>query len=84
MANAGSSEIIDKEKEVRVRLSKSIVAKKKISKGMAITTDMLTVKGPGNGLKPKYIPQLCGKIAQCDLNEDAHLPQDSLNWPTSV
>lgn len=76
--------INDKEKEVRVRLSKSIVAKRKISKGTVIASDMLTVKGPGNGLKPKYITQLCGKIAQCDLAEDAHLPQDSVNWPTSV
>lgn len=76
--------INDKEKDVRVRLSKSIVAKRKISKGTVIAPDMLTVKGPGNGLKPKYITQLCGKIAQCDLAEDAHLPQDSVNWPTSV
>ncbi len=80
----GEKLINDKEKEVRIRLAKSVVAKKAIPKGVAITTDMLTTKGPGSGLKPSLIPQLIGRIAQKDLAEDDLLPGESANWPTSV
>jgi len=72
------------EKEVRVRLAKSIVAKKNITKGTRITADMLTVKGPGSGLKPKYIVELCGRVASVDIGEDTLVPHDALDWPTAV
>ncbi len=72
------------EKEVRIRLAKSIVAKTSITKGTLITAEMLAVKGPGNGLKPKYLTELYGKIAPFGITEDTLIPLEALNWPTSV
>ena len=43
------------ERAVRDRLAKSIVARRDIPAGTKITADMLTVKGPGTGLKPSVI-----------------------------
>lgn len=82
----GSNEkfINQAEKDVRIRLAKSIVAKREIPKGTLITTDMLTVKGPGSGLKPKYIVELCGRISPVDIKEDTLIPHEALSWPTSV
>jgi len=75
--------ISDAEKEVRVRLAKSIVAKTNIPKGTVIAAHMITVKGPGSGLKPKYILQLCGKITPIDITEDSLVPAEALRWPTA-
>ena len=45
-----------------------------------ITTDMLAIKGPGTGLKPKYLKTLAGKTAQADIPEDTLIPTEALDW----
>jgi sialic acid synthase SpsE len=65
---------------VRARLAKSIVSACNIKKGKVIAPEMLTVKGPGTGLKPKYLSSLYGKVAQCDIKADTLVPVEALNW----
>ncbi len=72
--------ITDAEWQVRARLGKSIVAACDIEVGMLIQPGMLTVKGPGTGLKPKYLSALCGKVAKCSVKVDTLLPKEALEW----
>lgn len=76
----GRKEILEIEKPSREKLAKSIVSARQIRKGSRIGPDDLTVKSPGTGLKPKYIPSLIGKVARKDIPEDVILPTDSLDW----
>ena len=81
----GSSEkkIMPGERAVRDRLAKSIVARQDIAAGTKITAEMLTVKGPGTGLKPNAIPLLVGVVAESPIEGDTLVPADALKWPRS-
>lgn len=72
--------ISDAEMAVRKRLAKSIVARCDIEAGTIIRPEMLTVKGPGSGLKPKYLPLLYGKTARFTLKADSIVPREALEW----
>jgi len=72
--------ITDAEWKARERLSKSIVATCDIAAGCVIQPEMLTVKGPGTGLKPKYLSALCGKVARRDIKADTLVPKEALEW----
>lgn len=50
---------------------KSIAAAKNIKKGTKITEDMLTIKRPGTGIKPKYLDKIIGRIAKENIKEDS-------------
>ena len=54
---------------------RSMVAACAIPAGTPVTRDMLTVKRPGQGIKPKFIDTLVGRIARVDIDED-----DVLTW----
>lgn len=73
-------QIMDGELAVRERLAKSIVAAVEIPQGAAITMDMLTVKGPGTGLKPVEIPNLVGRVAKERIGADTIVPKEALTW----
>jgi len=78
----GSSEkkVSEAEWAVRTRLAKSIVSACNIKAGKVITPEMLTVKGPGTGLKPKYLSALYGKVAQRNIKADTLVPVEALDW----
>src|SRR4029079_6440986 len=61
--------------EMYAKARRSVVAASDIPAGTLITTDMLTVKRPGHGVKPKYIELLVGRTARTDIEED-----DVLTW----
>jgi N-acetylneuraminate synthase/N,N'-diacetyllegionaminate synthase len=63
------------ELEIAVVARKSIVALKAIKKGVVITKDMLTIKRPGTGIKPKYFDKVVGKTAKIDIPEG-----ELINW----
>ena len=65
------------------RLAKSVVARRDISAGTTITADMLTVKGPGTGLKPAAMPLLVGVVAESPIREDTLVPAEALRWRRS-
>jgi len=76
-------QIMDGERKVRERLAKSVVARRPIPAGATITADMLTVKGPGTGLKPSAMPLLVGVVAESPIEEDTLVPAEALGWRRS-
>lgn len=66
---------------LREKLAKSLVASTRIPKGVVITAEMLTAKGPGNGVKPSLLSQIVGRKAQQDLQIDEQLPLSAQEWP---
>ena len=75
--------ILEPEKKVRERLAKSIVARRDIPAGTRIEADMLTVKGPGTGLKPGVMPLLVGVVAESPIPGDTLVPSEALRWRRS-
>jgi sialic acid synthase SpsE/protoporphyrinogen oxidase len=57
---------------------KSLFSKKEIKAGEKISLENITVKGPGHGLLPKYLPIILGKSAIRDLDEDSPITWDDL------
>jgi sialic acid synthase SpsE len=66
------------EREVRAVSRASVVAAREIKPGDVLTTDMLTVKRPGDGISPMSIPQLVGRKARTLIPTDAPLTWESL------
>lgn len=58
------------ERKNKVVARKSIVAARDIKKGELFTEENLTVKRPGNGINPMRWPEIIGKRAVRDFNED--------------
>lgn len=56
--------------EMYTKARRSVVAARAIPAGTAIARDMLTVKRPGFGIKPKFIDALVGRRAAVDIDED--------------
>ena len=56
--------------EMYVKARRSIHAKFDIPKGTKITREMLVIKRPGYGIKPKFVDIVIGKEAKEDIKED--------------
>ena len=63
---------------IRQKLAKSIVSTQKIYVGQALQRHMLTTKSPGDGMAPKEIPNILGKRAAHDIEEDTTLKPEDL------
>jgi sialic acid synthase SpsE len=61
--------------EMYTKARRSVVAAREIPAGTPITPDMLTVKRPGFGIKPRFIDALLGRRAAVDIHED-----DVITW----
>jgi sialic acid synthase SpsE len=61
--------------EMYTKARRSVVAASCIPKGAKISRDMLTVKRPGFGIKPKFIDAIVGRTAAVDIDED-----DIITW----
>jgi sialic acid synthase SpsE len=72
----GPSELEAREMYTKAR--RSIVAAQDIPAGTKLTRDMLTVKRPGHGIKPKYIDALVGRIAVVAIEADDVITWDML------
>jgi len=68
----GTSEKIKLKNEEKcfIKLSKSLVSVRKISKGEVLSREMLTTKGPGHGISPMRMEEVIGMKANRDLEED--------------
>lgn len=62
-------------REMYVKARRSVVAARAIPAGTVITDDMLTVKRPGWGVKPRDLDRLVGRVARIDIEED-----DVVTW----
>ncbi|MBE5847899.1 MAG: N-acylneuraminate-9-phosphate synthase [Lachnospiraceae bacterium] len=63
------------EEGTRINNRKSIVMIKDVAKGAPITADAVDIMRPGYGIQPKYLEEVIGRIAACDLKRD-----DILTW----
>jgi sialic acid synthase SpsE len=64
--------------EMYAKARRSVVAACTIPVGTRITRDMLTVKRPGHGIRPKFIDALVGRTAATRIDEDEVLTWDML------
>jgi len=64
--------------EMYVKARRSIHAKINIPKGTKITRDMLIIKRPGYGIKPKFIDMIVGREAKKDIREDEWISWDAV------
>lgn len=62
--------ILDFEKENRIKLRKSLVAKTDLSRGQVLGRSHITAKRPGDGLPPSEIDGLIGKRLRADVVQD--------------
>jgi N,N'-diacetyllegionaminate synthase len=58
---------------------KSLVAARSLAAGHKLATADLRVKRPGNGLAPKYLPQLIGRTLRASVVEDEVISWDHLS-----
>ncbi|MGG7048332.1 MULTISPECIES: N-acetylneuraminate synthase family protein [unclassified Campylobacter] len=68
-------EALDDENLARQNARRSLVASRDINKGSIITNDDLTFKRPAYGVSPKFINDIVGRIANCNIKED-----DVIKW----
>ena len=64
--------------EMYTKARRSIVAARAIPAGTRVTLDMLTVKRPGYGIKPRMLDAVVGRVARVDIDEDEILTWDML------
>jgi sialic acid synthase SpsE len=57
---------------------KSLFSKKSIKKGEMLSLENITIKGPGLGLMPKFLPIILGKKAARDILQDSAITFDDL------
>jgi len=57
---------------------RSIIANQDIKKGTLITKDMLIVKRPGYGIKPKFLDVVIGRNAKIDIKYDQWITWDMI------
>jgi sialic acid synthase SpsE len=63
------------EVEMYQKARRSLVAACPIPRGTRIAAEMLAIKRPGHGIKPKYRELVVGRVARVDIDED-----DVLTW----
>lgn len=61
------------EEEMHQKARRSLVAARAIPRGTAITVDMVTIKRPGFGIKPKFLDLVVGRVAKVDIEADTVL-----------
>jgi len=71
--------VLESEKENRIKLRKSIVSAKNINKNEIITTEMVAIKRPGNGIQPKDLNIIIGKKALSDIPEGTVLLKEMID-----
>lgn len=54
---------------------RSLIAASSIPAGTVISAEMLTVKRPGTGIRPKFFDAVVGRTAAVDIE-----PDDILTW----
>jgi len=66
------------EQEMYEKGRRSIIAAVDIKKGTIITKEMLVVKRPGYGIKPKYIDTIIGRTTKKDIKADYWVTWDDI------
>jgi N,N'-diacetyllegionaminate synthase len=76
-ASLGSpvKQMLPEEAEMAKLGRRSVIAQTDIPRGTKITADMLIIKRPGYGIRPKYINDVIGREASQDIEKD-----DIITW----
>lgn len=74
----------DGERKMRRYVRKSIVSATNIEEGRIIRDSMLTVKRPGTGIEPKYLPDLIGMISRRKIRKDMLISWDMVDEETKA
>jgi len=76
-ASLGSpvKQMIPEEAEMARLGRRSIIAKVDIPKGTKISADMLIIKRPGYGIRPKFLDEVIGRVAKQHIEKD-----DIITW----
>jgi len=74
----GIKRCMPSETNVKDVARKSIVAKMDIQSGESIEREMLTMKRPGTGLKPKYVDRIVGRVAMRTITSDEQIQWDDV------
>jgi sialic acid synthase SpsE len=80
MFGKNEKEILEQEKATREKHSKSLVSATFIPKGTIIKAEMLTVKSPGYGFKPRDMHMLVGRKAAIDIAADTVVRKEEIAW----
>jgi len=75
---SGTREHFSAEDDAVKYARRSIVSAKKILKGTKITKNLLEIKRPGTGIKPKFLDEIIGKITSKDIDEDVPITWNDL------
>jgi N-acetylneuraminate synthase/N,N'-diacetyllegionaminate synthase len=67
--------MIPDEEEMARLGRRSIIARVDITKGTRLTEDMIIIKRPGYGIKPKFLDIVIGREAKTDIEKD-----DIITW----
>lgn len=57
---------------------KSIVAAQDIERGLQIRRNMLVIKRPGDGIEPRFIEEIAGRIASKNIKKDSTIKWEDL------
>ena len=66
------------EEKIKPLVRKSIIAKVDIPKNTIITSNMLIIKRPGTGIKPKHLNKVIGKKAKYNIKKDEIITWDKI------
>jgi N,N'-diacetyllegionaminate synthase len=80
----GIKRITDEEKKNRVVSRKSLVASRDISRGTIITRDMIEIKRPETGIRPKRLKDILGSKANSDIKEDDVITNEMILWKNEL
>lgn len=75
----GVKRVMPGEEETRLIARKSLVARRNLPAGTALTPDMVSVKRPGTGIPPGALAQVMGRTLRKDVKADETLRWDTLS-----
>jgi N-acetylneuraminate synthase/sialic acid synthase len=74
----GKKDILDSEKDAKIKMGKSIYTSMPLSAGTVITEDTVCFKTPASGMPPYMVDKIIGKKLKVDLDEESLISMDSL------
>ena len=74
----GIKERSEKEQEMYEKGRRSLIAAQDIPKGMKIKRNMIIIKRPGYGIKPKFIDIVSGRESKVDIKAEQWITWDMI------
>lgn len=77
-SGSGEKTVTKEEKEMYEKGRRSLIAAVEIPKGTKITRDMIIIKRPGYGIKPKHLQEIIGKTAKKNIEAEQWITWDDI------